>query len=87
MIGGHWAGSQVAWYVQRCFRLKLQKHFSSCYSWRKKACKNAVLTNQWGALTVTAVLFSAPVEFWLFPSHWLLLVLSKPFFHLGVRDD
>lgn len=87
MIGGHWAGSQVAWYVQRCFRLKLQKHFSSCYSWRKKACKNAVLTNQWGALTVTAVLFSAPVEFWLFPLHWLLLVLSKPFFHLGVRDD
>lgn len=48
MIGGHWAGSQVAWYVQRCFRLKLQKHFSSYYSWRKKACKNAVLNKSVG---------------------------------------
>lgn len=44
-----------------------------------RKAKIVVLANQWGALTVAAVLFCETTESELFPSRRLLQVLSKPF--------
>ncbi len=58
--------------VQRCYLIKLP-HITEDTAEEsrqlERRCKNVVLTNQWGALTVAAVLFFATKEFLLFPFH------------------
>ena len=57
-------------YVQRGYMIELLHKTEDAEEELRqleRKCNNVVLTNQWGALTVTAVLFFATTEFLLFP--------------------
>lgn len=59
-------------YVQRRYLIKLlHKTEDTAEEMRQleRKRRKVVLTNQWGALTVAAVLFFATMEFLLFPFH------------------
>lgn len=63
-------GTSSPEYVQRHYLMKLlhkTEDTAEELSQLERKCKNVVLTNQWGALTVAAVLFFATTEFLLFP--------------------